>query len=66
MNWNLIIESDKDTPLARIFHEWSPATADVGILPDVPEFRTLRRTVQVRLGYKTPRVPGGKSIFTVS
>jgi hypothetical protein len=52
--------------LARIFHEWSPATADMGILPGVLGFRTLRRTVQVRLGCKTLRLPGGTPIFTVS
>jgi len=52
--------------IARIFHEWSTATADMGILQGVPGFRTLRRTVQVRLGCKTLRLPGGMPIFTVS
>jgi len=52
--------------LARIFHEWSTATADMDILPGVLGFPTLRRTVQVRLGCKTLRLPGGMPIFTVS
>jgi hypothetical protein len=57
----------KQQILTRIFHEWSTATADMGILPGVLRFRTLRRTVQqVRLGCKTLRLPGGMPIFTVS
>ncbi|MDH3558372.1 MAG: hypothetical protein OES18_21225 [Deltaproteobacteria bacterium] len=35
-------------------------------LPGVLGPRTLRRTVQVRLGSKPLRLPGGKVIFTVS
>ncbi|MDH3775016.1 MAG: hypothetical protein WBF55_16905 [Syntrophobacteria bacterium] len=35
-------------------------------LPGVLGPRTLRRTVQVRLGFKPLRLPGGTSIFTVS
>ena len=35
-------------------------------LPGVLGPRTLRRTVQVRLGFEPLRLPGGKSIFTVS
>jgi hypothetical protein len=30
----------------------------MGILPGVLGFHTLRRTVQVRFGYKTLRLPG--------
>jgi hypothetical protein len=60
--------------LARMFHEWSTSTADMGILPGVLGFsfdglRTsslLRRTVQVRLGCKTLRLPGGIPISKVS
>ncbi|MDH3555754.1 MAG: hypothetical protein OES18_07895 [Deltaproteobacteria bacterium] len=36
------------------------------VLPGVLGSRTLRRTVQVRLGYEPLRFPGGKPIFTVS
>jgi hypothetical protein len=49
-----------------MFHEWFTTTADMGILQDVLGFRTLRRTVQVRLGCKTLRLPGGMPIFTFS
>ncbi len=52
--------------LTRIFHELSTATADMGILPGVLGSRTLRRTVQVHLGYESLRLPGGTPIFTVS
>jgi hypothetical protein len=43
-------------PLARIFHESLAATADMAVLPGVLGCRTLRRTVQVRLG-TNPAVP---------
>ncbi len=36
--------------LARMFHEWLTATTDMAVLPGVLGCRTLRRTVQVRLG----------------
>ena len=42
--------------VARIFHESPAATADMAILPVVLGCRTLRRTVQVRLG-SNPAVP---------
>jgi len=51
---------------ARIFHESLAATADMVVLPGVLGCRTLRRTVQVRLGSNTLRLPGGTPIFTVS
>ncbi|MGB6383314.1 MAG: hypothetical protein WBG51_19255 [Syntrophobacteria bacterium] len=35
-------------------------------LPGVLGPRTLRRTVQVRLGFKLLRLPGGTFILTVS
>ncbi|MEE8315847.1 MAG: hypothetical protein V3R70_04785 [Syntrophobacteria bacterium] len=38
----------------------------MAVLPGVLGCRTLRRTVQVRLGSNTLRFPGGTSIFTVS
>ena len=38
-------------PLARIFHELPAATADMSVLPGVLGYRTLRRTVKVRLGF---------------
>jgi len=42
--------------LARMFHELLAATADMAVLPGVLGCRTLRRTVQVRLG-SNPAVP---------
>ena len=42
------------------------ATVDMAALPGVLGCRTLRRTVQVRLGSNTLRLPGGTPIFTVS
>jgi hypothetical protein len=62
--------------IARILHESPAATTDMAVLPGVLGCRTLRRTVQVRLGSNTlwlPGVgsntlwlPGGTTIFTVS
>ena len=54
------------TLLARIFHELLAATTDMAVLPDVLGCRPLRRTVQVRLGPNTLRLPGGTPIFVVS
>ena len=48
--------------LARIFHESLAATTDLAVLPGVLGCRTLRRTVQVRLGTNTLRLPGGTPI----
>ncbi|MDH3555498.1 MAG: hypothetical protein OES18_06560 [Deltaproteobacteria bacterium] len=36
------------------------------VLPGVLGYRSLRRTVQVRLGTNTLRLPGGTLIFMVS
>ena len=52
--------------LARIFQESLAATTDMDVLPGVLECRPLRRTVQVRLGTNTLRLPGGTPIFVVS
>jgi hypothetical protein len=53
--------------LARIFHELLAATTDMAVLPGVLGCRTLRRTVQVRLGTNpaVPRdeLPGGTPIL---
>ncbi|MGB6382929.1 MAG: hypothetical protein WBG51_17295 [Syntrophobacteria bacterium] len=38
----------------------------MAVLPDVLGCRPLRRTVQVRLGTNTLRLPGGTPIFLVS
>ncbi|MEE9120957.1 MAG: hypothetical protein V3U56_06680 [Syntrophobacteria bacterium] len=38
----------------------------MAVLPGVLRCRTLRRTVQVRLGSNTLWLPGGTAIFTVS
>jgi hypothetical protein len=52
--------------LARIFHELPAATTDMAVLPGVLGCWPLRRTVQVRLGTNTLRLPGGTPIFAVS
>ena len=49
-----------------MFHELLAATADLTILPGVLGCRPLRRTVQVRLGPNTLRLPGCKPIFALS
>ncbi|MEE9527558.1 MAG: hypothetical protein V3W07_07820 [Syntrophobacteria bacterium] len=56
----------QDGVLARIFHELLAATTDMVILPGVLGCRPLRRTVQVRLGTNSLRLPGGTPIFVVS
>ncbi|MEE9528189.1 MAG: hypothetical protein V3W07_11040 [Syntrophobacteria bacterium] len=38
----------------------------MAVLPGVLGCRTLRRTVQVRLGFNTLWLPGGTPVFTVS
>jgi len=57
---------DPAARLARIFHESLAATKDMDVLPGVLECRPLRRTVQVRLGTDTLRLPGDTTIFMVS
>jgi len=52
--------------VGRIFDESLAATADMTVLPGVLGCRPLRRTVQVRLGTNTLRLPGGTPIFVVS
>ena len=42
------------------------ATTDITVLPGVLGCRPLRRTVEVRLGTNTLRLPGGMPIFVVS
>jgi hypothetical protein len=56
----------ESAPPARILHESSAATTDMAVLPGVLGCRPLRRTVQVRLGTNTLRLPGDTSIFAVS
>ena len=50
-------------PEARIFYELLAATTDMAVLPGVLGCRSLRRTVQVRLGTNTLRLPGGTPIL---
>ena len=57
---------DESAYLAWIFHESPAATTDMAVLPGVLGCRPLRRTVQVRLGTNTLRLPGGTPIFAVS
>ncbi len=49
-----------------MFHESLAATTDMAVLPGVLGYRPLRRTVQVRLGTNTLRLPGGTPIVAVS
>ena len=49
--------------LARTFHESLAVTTDMAVLPGVLGCRPLRRTIQVRLGTNTLRLPGGTPIF---
>ncbi len=49
-----------------MFHDSPAATEDMIVLPGVLGCRTLRRTVQVRLGSNPLRLPGGTAISTVS
>ncbi|MDH3774510.1 MAG: hypothetical protein OET42_09290 [Deltaproteobacteria bacterium] len=49
-----------------MFHETVAATADMVALPGVLGPRILRRTIQVRLGSESLRLPGGTPIFTIS
>ena len=51
---------------ARIFHESLAVTTDMAVLPGVLGCWTLRRTVQVRLGTNTLRLPAGTPIYVVS
>ena len=62
----ILITSEVTSNLARMFHESLAATEDIAVLPGVLGCRSLRRTVQVRLGSNTLRLPGGMAIFTVS
>jgi hypothetical protein len=55
-----------DRLLARIFHESLAATAALAVLPGVLGGWPLRRTVQVRLGTNSLRLPGGTPIYAVS
>ena len=57
---------DEAAYLAWIFHGSPAATTDMDVLPGVLGCRPLRRTVQVRLGTNTLRLPGGTPIFAVS
>jgi hypothetical protein len=41
-----------------MIHESVTPTADMAVLPGFLRSRTLRRTVQVRLGYEILRLPG--------
>ncbi|MDH3803813.1 MAG: hypothetical protein OEU80_17215, partial [Deltaproteobacteria bacterium] len=51
---------------ARTFHALVAAPVDMTVLPGVLGYRTLRRTVQVRLGSNPLRLPGGTPFSTVS
>jgi hypothetical protein len=55
-----------ERPKARTIHESAAPTADMNVLPGILGTRILRRTVQVRLGFESLRMPGGTPIFTVS
>ena len=63
---NLRLPQYRNRVLTRMFHESLAATTDMAALPGVLGCWRLRRTVPVRLGTKTLRVPGGTAIFAVS
>jgi hypothetical protein len=44
--------------MTRIIHESVAATVDMSVLPGVLGARNLRRTIQVRLGFESLRLPG--------
>ena len=48
-----------------MLHELLTTTTDMAVLPCVLGCRSLRRTIQVRLGTKTLRLPGDPPIFVV-
>ena len=52
-----------DVSLARMFHESLTTTTGMVVLPCVLGFRSLQRTIQVCLGTKTLRLPGGTTIY---
>jgi len=58
MTQNLVFWQRASFDPARIFHELPAAAADMSVLPSVLGCRTLRRTVQVRLGSNLLRLPG--------
>jgi hypothetical protein len=68
INWFFQISANgnEQEMFARIFHESLAATTDMAVLPGVLGCRNLRRTVQVRLGTNTLRLPSGTPIFVVS
>ncbi len=49
--------------LAHIIHESAATTVDMTVLPVVLGPRNLRRTVQVRLGFESLRLPGETAIY---
>jgi hypothetical protein len=52
--------------VALIMYESAAPTMDMTVLPGVLEPRTLRRTVQVGLGFESLRLLGGTAIFKVA
>jgi hypothetical protein len=49
-----------------MFDELPTTTTDMAVLPRVLGSRPLRRTIMVRLGTNTLRLPGGTTILVVS
>jgi hypothetical protein len=49
-----------------MLHESLTANTDLAALPCVLGCQPLRRTIQVRLGTNTLRLPGGTTIFVIS
>ena len=52
----------KELNIARIIHESATPIVDINVLPGVLGSRILRRTVQIRLGFKPLRLPSGMLI----
>ena len=62
INWFFQISANgnEQEMFARIFHESLAATTYMAVLPGVLGCRPLRRTVQVRLGTNTLRLPSAQ------
>jgi len=63
---NALTKKQRHCHLTRIFHESPAVTTDTATLPGVLGCRSLRRTVQVRLGINTLCLPSGTTIFMVA
>ena len=61
-----VVKHWRDYQSAWTFHQSPAETTDMAVLPGVLGCWTLRRTMKVRLGTNTLRLPGDTPIFVVS